>query len=219
MENIIVNNIKKILFPPRCPGCDGLLSPGSERCFCPDCVDRVEKICDREYKKNLLCLYLYEGVMKKSMYRFKYLNRRSYIETFLEVSEKETKEFIEKNRPEVVIPVPMYPPKKRKRGYNQAEVISSAISKRFSIPEDRDLLYRSRETKALKKMTPQERTNNLKNAFKIRGNSIKWKRILLVDDIYTTGATLSASATVLLNAGAEAVFSVCICGSGRILGG
>ena len=73
-----------------------------------------------------------------------------------------------------------------------------------------DTLLRSRKTKPQKELNDQERRNNLKNAFKIGKNDLEFKKILLIDDIYTTGSTIDAAASVLLDHGAEKVYFLSI---------
>ena len=107
--------------------------------------------------------------------------------------------------PQVLVPVPCSAQRIRKRGYNQAAVLAEKLSEIVRIPVDKEALKRSKDTKALRTMSASERQNNLKRAFHAYGNSVRLKSIMLIDDIYTTGATVDACAQALLEAGAKEV--------------
>ena len=107
--------------------------------------------------------------------------------------------------PGILVPVPCSAQRIRKRGYNQAAVLAEKLSEIAQIPVDGDVLKRSKDTKAMRTMSASERQNNLKKAFHAYGNSVRLKSIMLIDDIYTTGATVDACAQALLEAGAKEV--------------
>lgn len=108
--------------------------------------------------------------------------------------------------PDLIIPVPLHPAKLRKRGYNQSESIAKGISFVLNIPVLSDNLTRIEDTETQTRKSRFGRYENLKNAFKCRDESILInKHILLIDDVMTTGATLEACATVLLNIDGTAI--------------
>ncbi len=76
---------------------------------------------------------------------------------------------------------------------------------------EKELLVRTKKTKPQKNLSDAERRENLKNAFQVSGNEVKLKRVVLIDDIYTTGSTLHAGASVLREAGVEKVYFLSIC--------
>ena len=86
--------------------------------------------------------------------------------------------------------------------------MAQVLGKELNIPVDTDALIRSRDTVPQKELNINERRNNLKNAFKIKENVIEYKKILLVDDIYTTGSTIDACAEALRQAGAKEVYFI-----------
>lgn len=228
--------IAELLFPPRCPACDRLLRPEErDDGYCIVCQKKIvrmgDDICLKCGKripdtKESLCadcrrkgrafswsrgVYLYEEPMKQAMYRFKYSNRRAYARIFAKDAARMYKELIKRAGIELIVPVPMYKGKLKKRGYNQAAVFAEALSRELSIPFDSDAVIRTRDTLPLKEMNEAERAQNLKNAFNIGKSVVKSKHILVVDDIYTTGATLDAVTGTLAASGAEAVYGMCIC--------
>jgi ComF family protein len=116
---------------------------------------------------------------------------------------------------EVIVPVPLHWRKKWFRGYNQAESLALTLGAKLHIPVCADALARTRYTEPQKKLDDKERAANLKGAFSAGKGSIsgqiKGFTVLLVDDIYTTGATLEACARVLLDMGAKKVYFICLC--------
>ncbi len=237
--------LRELIFPVRCPGCDEILSlRDRKKHFCNSCYPNIKKvrgaICMKCGKKLLnpsdeYCLdctkinhsfdrnrslYVYDGPIREAMYRFKYSNRRVYARVFTEEIRVELGSFFreieEEGKIDAVVPIPMSRKSVRKRGYNQAEALSHCISKEFGIPERRDLIVRDKDTKKMKTLDPVERRLNLINAFKCRDFGVKLKKILLVDDIYTTGATLDSVAMEFKEHGVSEVYSICVCiGSDR----
>jgi ComF family protein len=85
------------------------------------------------------------------------------------------------------------------------------IGRHMDIPVDPTLLIRSENTTPMKELNDTERRKNVKKAFNIRKNVVRYKKVLIVDDIYTTGATIDECARVLLEHGAEEVYFLCLC--------
>jgi ComF family protein len=109
-----------------------------------------------------------------------------------------------------MIPVPLFKKKKIKRGFNQAEVIAAKLSGRLQIPYNAKILCRVKDTEPMKQLDHARRKKNLEKAFKISKNIVKLNKVLLVDDIYTTGSTIDECSTVLLAAGAEEIYFICL---------
>lgn len=221
-----------LLYPPRCPVCDELLWPGTQICGgCEKEIRRIaEPVCKRcgkplrdvrtEYcgdcrrKEHKFCqgkaVFVYEGKIRQSMYRFKYSNKREYADFYGKEAARLYTDWIRKRKIEVIVPIPMYPGKKRRRGYNQAEVFARALGRELGILVDTRLVKRVRNTVPQKELNDRERRNNLKNAFQLLPNIVKYNQILLVDDIYTTGSTMDAVTETLLFAGAKNIYFICI---------
>lgn len=148
--------------------------------------------------------------MRGILYRYKYSNRRDYTEFLASEAERIYGGWARRLGIEAVIPVPLAERKKRLRGYNQAEVFAKRFCALAGLPFSADILARIRETAPQKQLSAQERKNNLKNAFKIVGNVVNLNKVLLVDDIYTTGSTIDAAALALKQAGVEDIYFLCI---------
>lgn len=109
---------------------------------------------------------------------------------------------------DIVIPVPIYRARQQQRGFNQAEIIARSFAKKAGLHVDSEILARIRPTAAMKGLDPSERRQNIKDAFCIRTRKrprLEGARTLLIDDIYTTGATLDEAASILKAAGASEV--------------
>ncbi len=173
--------------------------------YCYDCENHFHSF--REGRAALA----YRG-MEDAMQRFKNRNRREYAAFFGRELYEALKGPLEYWRPQVLVPVPVHRSRKRMRGYNQAELLGRELSRRTHLPMDAGLLVRTRKTRAQRELNDLERRQNVEGAFAVRNGSSSYKRLLLIDDIYTTGSTADAAAGALLDAGAEAVFcgSVCI---------
>ena len=241
--NKITDVIKKLcegavqmLYPRRCPVCDGIVKPWGEK-ICPECLPKLKPVTapwcmqcgkklagESEYCVNCgsgkhnytrgRALYEY-GSAAVPIYRFKYGGRREYADFFGEQMAEYLGEFIRSVRPDGIVPIPLHPKRRARRGYNQAELLARVIGVRMGLPVYTDLLIRIKNTVPLKKLNPKERQNNLKKAFNISRNDVKLKTILLVDDIYTTGTTIDEAANVFKNAGVERIYFVTLtCGTG-----
>lgn len=232
----IRNSAVRLLYPLHCPVCDGIVSDMEEQ-ICPECERKLRLLmppwCMRCGKKveegQELCadctvrqhtflrgraLYEYDSIAP-SLYRFKYSHRQEYAAFFGEQAAGYLGEFIRGVHPDALIPIPLHPARKNKRGYNQAELFADQLGQRMGIPVRKDYLVRVKNTVPLKYLNPSQRQNNLKKAFNIRGNDVKLEVIILIDDIYTTGATMDEAASVLKSAGVKSVYCLTLaCGTG-----
>lgn len=225
----------ELIYPSRCPACDDLLgfdelavgfckncsplikrvgedvcikcgksNPG-DRELCPDCMKSSRKF------EQARAVYEYSGPIKEAMYRYKYANRRNYSQIFASDAKTAQGRWLRAVSPRVILPVPMYLKKRAKRGYNQAEEFGRALSKVSGIPFAEDVVLRTRDTPALKTLGPVDRLKSLRDAFECTKVFRKKADILLVDDIFTTGATADAVSDVLISAGAGRIYCLFIC--------
>jgi len=115
---------------------------------------------------------------------------------------------LKKIRADFIIPVPLHSYREKSRGFNQAAILSDIIGKRLGVPVDVDNLLKIRRTKDQAKLDPMQRERNIKGAFKLYKDTLRAKRVLLVDDVVTTGATIREAGKVLSGSGAKPV-AVC----------
>ncbi len=191
---------------PFCFGCGKALSDEQAE-YCSDCRRRK-----RSFRRNVAA-FGYNEAARESVVRFKYHGRQSYARTYAEEIWRLRKEEILSFRADALIPVPIHRARLLKRGYNQAELLAEELSKLSGIPLRRDVLFRPKKTAAQKALGPEARIRNLSGAFSVKGPVKGLKTVILVDDIFTTGATLEACTRVLLSAGIRTVYGVTLCGS------
>ena len=233
---ILWNQCLQLMFPRRCPVCDGIVQPSGEM-ICIGCLPKLKLLtppwclqCGKKLRdEGDYCqecrggkrsfsrgrsLYEYDSAAA-SLYRFKYKGRREYAAFYGGQTVEYLGEFIRVVQPDAIIPIPLHRKRRAKRGYNQAELLAREIGKRMGIPVRTKLLLRVKNTAPLKQLNPHERQNNLKKAFLIAENDVKLNTILLVDDIFTTGSTMDEAARTLRNAGVENICYVTLaCGTG-----
>ncbi len=226
-------DILNILYPPTCPICGKILRINNNQ-ICIECKKKItyiqEPICkkcgkvllfeEQEYcydccKKQHsytrgLALWIYDENLKKSIYRFKYNNKREYAKVYANEIVLHHKRQIKEWNADGIIPIPLHKSKMRSRGFNQAEVLAIELSKQLSIPCYSNLISREKKTLPQKSLNDKQRINNLKNAFKIKQNDVKLNKIILIDDIYTTGVTIDSVTKVLKQEGINEVYFITI---------
>ncbi len=219
-----------LLLPPFCLACEKPLGPAPELLFCPDCLERLHYIksplcpcCGRVYLvapggdhhcgaclttpyhfSRARALFLYEEPLKKVIHRFKYQGKTACLPSLARLA-RHLPNIPEEERPDWIVPVPLHPTRLRERGFNQALLLARAF-----FPKDRritaNLLIRSRSTEPQTNFNGSARRTNLKNAFAVVNPQLfAGKKILLIDDVFTTGTTVNECARVLKKAGASEV--------------
>jgi len=108
---------------------------------------------------------------------------------------------------DLITPVPLFWWKRLRRGYNQSLILARIIQQECAIPVQ-NVLVRTRPTKTQTRLTENKRKENVRGAFKVKNGGVAGKKILLVDDVMTTGATIRECSRVLKEAGAERVYSL-----------
>jgi len=217
-----------LIFPRRCPVCDKPVKPYGEL-ICDECRQTVRYVSDpvcckcgkqlyddaAEYCDDCkrithfyirgMALFDYKSV-SDSVYRFKYKGRREYAKWYgKEMCDRLGNKMIAL-KPDALIPVPIHSSKLKVRGYNQASLIAHELSDRLGIPVYDDVVCRIKKTTPLKDHTPSERNYILRGAFKLGRNDVKLKSIMIIDDIYTTGATVDSVAKLLTAGGADRIY-------------
>ena len=145
-----------------------------------------------------------------SIYQFKFKNRRVYAQYYAEMMANQLGSQIRKWKAEVIIPIPMDAGKKRKRGYNQAEILACELGKITGIPVETGLLRKRKTADAQKRLNRQDRAHNLEGSFWVERKTRLPERALLIDDIYTTGNTVNEAAKTLKKSGVRHVFILTI---------
>ncbi|MCD7885079.1 MAG: ComF family protein [Lachnospiraceae bacterium] len=232
----ICETAAKWMYPPRCPCCDAIRPVGASGldCACEDCGGRLpwvrEPSCmlcgkpldDPQMELCRDCVrtrhlfdggraaFTYSGRIRHSVYRMKFQNRRDYLDFFAAAMSLSLEPYLPAWQPEVLVPIPMHARKRAARGYNQAELLAEKISARTGIPCEKHLLRCVRYTGNQKELDRSGRLRNLRGSFEVCFGFLP-QRVLLVDDVYTTGSTMDEAARALKSAGVRQVFFVVLC--------
>lgn len=220
----------RLLYPNTCPLCGRV----TEREVCPDCAREVlplrEPLCKkcgkpigsdqeefcrdcsrtRHYFDEGRALWLHRKQAAWSIYQFKFHNRRIYAGFYASEMARIYEGYIRKRDISLIVPIPLGRKKRRSRGFNQAEILAEKLSGKLQIPLDADHLVRWRDTRPQKSLDPAARRENVRGIFQWTGRSLAGQKVLLIDDIYTTGSTLDSASRTLKKAGAEKVYFLTI---------
>lgn len=225
--------ILSILYPDRCPVCHQVINGKGRVCSgcrkklpyikepkCKKCGKELGRMED-EYCRDCQrfshaydrggAVFAYDDVMRSSISMFKYHNRREYAAFYAEEMKAHCGRLIELCAPQVILPIPLHREKRRQRGFNQAELTAKELGKLLKIPVDSGYLIRTQKTIPQKELSRRERKENLKKAFCLRKNAGVYERVLLIDDIYTTGATIDAVSEILRENQTKIIFFLTIC--------
>ena len=222
-----------LLFPRRCPVCGGVAMPKG-RLICPACLKQLSFVSspacmkcgkeigsrDQEYctdcirrKKSFtrgFALLNYDSRAAVSMAAVKYHNKREYLDFYARAAALRFEKQFRQAGIQVIVPVPVHASRLKTRGFNQAAVLAEKLSAELGIPWE-ELLIRVKKTDPQKSLGSAERLKNLRGAFEAEQEAGKWERVLLVDDIYTTGSTAEICSRALLKTGVKQVFVFAVC--------
>lgn len=218
-----------ILVPPICLNCNSGLENVNELQLCNQCMNSIQPLpagqcrcCAQPFVSKISvhtcgkCLHnppcftmtyaarRYRGSIKTAIQNLKYRSQLPLAKPLGTILCNVLGEDIIAYNPDCIIPVPLHKKRLRQRGYNQALEISRVISRRYELPLNIKTLQRCRWTQPQQGLSAKERRKNLRDAFTVT-MSEPVRRVLLVDDVMTTGETMRACASTLISAGAEEV--------------
>lgn len=212
------------LFPPKCALCRRRLEPGQQG-LCAVCRQSYPMLEDgwaktkAPFLEGCVSVYVYEGQVRRAIHAFKYRGAVGRGSTFGRLLAQRVEQSGLAQRVQVVCWAPCHWKTKRQRGYEQAAEIARPLAKQLELPA-MALLKKTRETRPMNRLsTPAARRANVLGAFEADcpPGSLEGLSVLIVDDVYTTGATLSECARVLREAGAAHVYGAAFAraGSGK----
>lgn len=221
----------QFFLPSQCHCCGTFLEE-DEQGFCPDCLSKIRWIeppfcircgvpflspevgdhhcgaclTGRKYFTMARAVGCYEGPFREAIHRWKYEERNS-LTSFLGGKLVEGFwRYWNSNALDLLIPVPLHPIRLRERGFNQALLLVKELSRCTRIPYNTRLLRKKRPTTPQVHLSGREREGEVRGSFHIsRTEEVQGRSILLVDDVYTTGATVNECSKILLRAGAKRV--------------
>jgi ComF family protein len=227
-----LNDISDVIFPPRCLGCAETLHPQSGQLFCPACKEKIKFITDNicsvcgttfldspakshlcgnclENKTYFSCaraVVSYETIILHAIHQFKYgsnISIGALLASFMADFSFPDIDFTDYS---LIIPVPLHIKRLRQRGFNQSLILAHALAKKWQIPVNFSLLKRHKFILTQTGLNKTERKQNIKGAFEVSDKKIiAGKNVILVDDVYTTGATINECAKTLIKDGTQKV--------------
>jgi ComF family protein len=198
MWNQLKENIMDVLFPRMCVGC------GKEGNYiCEECnlfLSEANSIFTKGNLAEIISVWEYEGLIKEIILKIKYDGMFDAISELVEKAFERREPYIPENV--IITFTPMFLRKEKRRGFNQAELIAREVGKitgRKVLP----LLEKTRDTPSQTKLCREERIKNVRDAFQIREGISCPKDVLIIDDVWTSGATMEECARVLKKSGAR----------------
>jgi len=224
----LIEPVRDLICPPVCLTCDVLIDENVSR-ICEACWKGLLP-ADRRSRKwretrrrftrgtsleDLLACYLLDrdGRLQEIIHQMKYRGKKSLgVELGRRLGEAIRRSPVFSSA-HLLVPVPLHPLKERERGYNQSEYICRGVREVTGIPEDASLLLRTRYTETQTLLTVERRKTNVLGAFAVRPDgrrAVRGRRFIIVDDVITTGATVTACASVLRSHGAGALLAASV---------
>ena len=221
-----VNKALDLLFPPVCAACNTLGS-----LICDDCLAQmpavVEPLCGRCGRSLLYaasvcgsCLQpsfrlqqvraplVYHDPAARIIHKMKYDGLFALAKPLARIMALKWPDW--DHDPEMIVPIPLHKRRQRRRGFNQSTLLALHLGQQLNIAVDAQAMKRVKHTNPQIGLNPIERLENVRGAFLADSQRTRNKQILLVDDVYTTGATMSAAADALLASGAATVSAYCL---------
>ncbi|MDA8428832.1 MAG: ComF family protein [Geobacteraceae bacterium] len=216
------------LFPPLCHICRAYIPSAGPVHICPACHERLQPIdsplcavcgfpfvgagddhvcgdCSTSHHHfdAARAAVVYEGASRDLIHAFKYRNKTHLRRPLALLTIERLSAFVRLRASDLIVPVPLHRKRLRSRGFNQAVLLGELFSRHWEMPLDRHNLRRIRWTEPQVNLSASDRRANVKGAFFIQNpDAIHGRRVLLVDDVLTTGSTVEECAVMLKNAGA-----------------
>jgi len=205
-------------FPLQCVHCGRLLAADNKERVCEDCWSRIiylnRPIDIKLSLERIWSVAVYDGVLRELIHQFKYKEKKYLANPLGKLLVDFVEEYLEEERFDYIIPIPLEKARQKKRGYNQAELLARVLGEAVNKPILTNLVKRRKKTKPQFGLKKEERFENLSGAFEISESvkkdvaTIAGKTVLLLDDLATTGATLDECARALKRAGVSEVYAL-----------
>ncbi len=207
---IILEKIINLIYPQVCSICGKL----NTKSLCNKCKNKLEK--EFEYKtddysenseKNFIehhYFFKYKDLIRNQLLSYKFQEKPYIYKTISSFLENKQKNFENLKKYDIIIIVPISRKRQKQRGYNQSGLIAKEIAKIISLKIEKNILYKIKNTAPQSSLNKQQREENVKQVYKAKNiEKIKNKKILIFDDIYTTGNTVNECAKTLIEAGID----------------
>lgn len=230
----LIEQVLQAIYPRRCPVCHDIVQPKGEL-VCRSCADKIQPVREPRCKKcskplekeeqeyctdcnehghvfeEAAGIFLYGRILSASLMKCKYGGRREYLDHYGQMMVRYGGTYISRWRPQALVPIPLHKSQMRRRGFNQSACLAHAIGRAFGIPVQEHMLEKVKKTRQQKELDMGARRQNIKGAFSVGKDPETCQRILLVDDVYTTGSTVDEAARCLKGAGCGEVYVLTLC--------
>jgi len=236
MMNPFLTALLDFLFPPLCHVCRAFIPDAGPLHICPACRERMPRVegplcpvcgipfigaggdhpCGRCIKEPpafdaARAALLYEGYGRDLIHAFKYRHKTHLRRPLALMAAECLGEFVMSRTPDLMVPVPLHVRRLRSRGFNQAVLLGEVLARTWRLPLARRALARIRWTEPQINLAAHERRDNVKGAFRVTAPAVvAGKRVLLLDDVLTTGSTVEECSRVLKRSGAAEVTVVTV---------
>jgi len=234
---LLIRALVDILFPPLCHLCKTFIADAGDIHLCPGCREKIITlgsplcpVCGVPFATEngidhhcgpcrahppayvaARAAVVFSGPVQELIHRFKYGHKVHLCRPLGLLTARQLAGFAAGAAADLVMPVPLHKKRLRWRGYNQASLLAGSLAKQWRLPLVRQNLRRVRWTEPQINLAAGERELNVRGAFAVSNrDAVAGKRIILVDDVFTTGSTVAECARTLKRAGAEAVFIVTV---------
>lgn len=204
----MIRFLLNFIYPLHCSGCGKLLPLNAKNPICGDCVYEVKKYgAGIENHDGFLLIHStrYEGIPKNLIVNFKFHSAKELAFPLALFMKEAFEKYVSAEDVSLICAVPLHKKRKKSRGFNQSEMLAKNLSKMLKIPFKKNLIKRTIDTPSQREFSASGRKENVKNAFRAKKTSGK---ILLIDDVATTGATLAECVKTLKKSGAKEVISL-----------
>ncbi len=194
----------------------------SERCgLCHSCYERLEEVDGLipVGDTDTICRYplFYNNYLREKMHAFKFRDESHLYRVFGDILYEYAMRHGLLEGIDLLLPIPLHPSMERRRGYNQSALLARRLSKRSGLPYEEDLLQKRKHTREQNKLGYAERMTNLIDSMTVaEPSALEGKRVLIVDDFITTGATMVSVLEALRTGKPAAVFAIALTSSGRL---
>ncbi len=200
-----VNKLLDLWFPNyTCVTCGAEIQNSANAYICDECIDKLPFNVDMT--EIHFAPFLYEEPIRSLILKLKYSDNAFCARAIAPYMAAVYIKHIKNKKNHIIIPVPLCKERYKERGYNQSELLANEVGEYLGLPVISNILIRIKKTAPQKKMTLEQRLENIKNAFDVHNaEAIKGKDILLIDDVFTTGATANECIKILKKFKAKSV--------------
>jgi len=235
--NKIIKAFLDWIYPPKCPVCAKILS-ADNKYICPECFEKLKLIgedacpscgaalglsgicfnCENDFSfESNIAFFEYNETMREIIHSIKYGKKAHKMIALASIMAEHAGDKLDNYSDfDIIIPVPLHKKRFRKRGFNQADIIGEKIAELTGVKLEADICERKVDTAPQSLTGSGSRRQNVEGIFDLKANiDVKGKKIILADDIFTSGSTLNSLSNMLKELGAETVVCVTLCISAR----